>query len=90
MKAKKWQILLVVAFAWVVWVSKGVTYAPIEGFENRKDCVEWRDNFINSRIKNEKNASPYLSFAGLVGVKMKDGTLFYMCFPSAFDPRPKN
>jgi len=66
MKHKRWQALVMVAFAWVLWRETAVNRLEkdleiIDGYESKAKCTDARTQTVNRQIKSMKKLSKRLS-----------------------------
>jgi hypothetical protein len=96
MKHKRWQALVMVAFAWVLWTEfisevGGSIISAIEGFETKTKCDAYRKNLAkrlsgnNFQIGiNQFGQTNYKEFGSNYGVT-------FQCLPATnIDPRPRS
>jgi len=94
MKQKRWQAVVVIAFAWVLWSENtpkkkggGIIWTPEEAYETKLDCEIKKDWQIHKAL--ERKAELIGSTGGSTGWRDSAGTTILHCFPQDFDPRPR-
>jgi|APSaa5957512535_1039671.scaffolds.fasta_scaffold538435_1 hypothetical protein len=87
MKAKKYQALIMVAFAWVLWTKftgkKNNIWELQEGYENKAQCSKSRDSIIFALKRKGMKIE-----ANLFLQKEWDNKVTFHCVSDAIDPRP--
>jgi len=105
MKAKRWQAVVMVALAWVLWIEKTRGFGSdsdhswkwiiVDDFDSKAGCVAK----IRKTIKRiSENNDPHFEVDGDQGFIRKyfrsetgkNGSFVFRCLPSDFDPRPRS
>jgi hypothetical protein len=99
MNHKRWQVSVMVAFAWVLWSrsysEKKPIFEVIEGYDSRRECDSHRKEIISAFKKPSKNAPDNEITETLDGRFILrhsgGGATTFLCLPATnTDPRPRS
>ena len=100
MKHKRWQAVVMIAFAWVLWLEYGEnhqggnrerSYEPMEGFESKKECSSTRKNMGSKIMKGNDAIRTKVSHSGAIIIIYPGGSTGTLkCLPATIDPRPRS
>ncbi len=90
MKAKAWAAVVMVAFAWVLWIRGfPADWYLEEGHKTKSDCMKYRDRYMEKLLSSNYKKTILFKRLLSTGLTGDGNTMSFYCFPSDFDPRPR-